>query len=487
MGAICTIILLISCVGCKKKTECEKYGHQYEEKTPTTNVCTRCGYIEFASESEIRKNLSSFDISININGITYRLIRCKEGYYYANGNENVYSYYDAAKNESYSVDLIKQQKIKVIGNYDFSSQIEDIFYVLLYHLSSDTIQGLSTRESKYLDRDVIEYYRDSAEYEEVYRIDNETGACLYFSLGNSLKKVVCKVESISTENIDLQPYQSYESLQHVDLSTFIPENKVIENFKNYHIQLTIQDKAFQFISATNGYYYESDNQGYLYDKMDMKWYKIDYHTKTKMLTDDTIGLEQIESELFKILTSHLTDIQVNFYAKDDTEYIGRKVHAYERVIVTSQATLKEYYYVDIETGACLKKEVNTAKAIVTKFELSGNVDEFLNYEIVENDQYQEWPKDHPYLEGITPIEYGTFYFGHRTEEGLRMGYKDIQSNHYLLIKERIVASGFVLNSEEDAFPDYEYYRAKNDKQIEVTIEYTPSTGILLLFFTEVAS
>ena len=90
MGAICTIILLISCVGCKKKTECEKYGHQYEEKTPTTNVCTRCGYIEFASESEIRKNLSSFDISININGITYRLIRCKEGYYYANGNENVY-------------------------------------------------------------------------------------------------------------------------------------------------------------------------------------------------------------------------------------------------------------------------------------------------------------------------------------------------------------------------------------------------------------
>ena len=61
----------------------------------------------------------------------------------------------------------------------------------------------------------------------------------------------------------------------MDLSTFIPENKVIENFKNYHIQLTIQDKAFQFISATNGYYYESDNQGYLYDKMDMKWYRID--------------------------------------------------------------------------------------------------------------------------------------------------------------------------------------------------------------------
>lgn len=485
MGVICITILLMSCVGCKKKTECEKHGHQYEEKTPTTSVCTRCGYIDFASESEIRKHLSSFNIKININGITYQLIRCKEGYYYANGSENVYGYYDAIKNESYSVDPIKQQKIKVIGNYDFSSQIEDIFYVLLYHLDSETIQGLSTRETTYLNRNVIEYYRDSTEYEEVYRIDNETGACLYFSLGNSYKKVICKVDSISTTNVDLQPYQSYESLQHVDLSTFIPENKVIENLRNYYIQLTIQDKSFQFISAAKGYYYESNQQGYLYDKTDMKWYKLDHNEKTKMLTDDTIELEEIESELFKILTSHLTDIQLNFYAKDDTEYIGRKVHAYERVIVTNQVSLKEYYYVDIETGACLKKEVNSAKAVVTKFELEGNIDEFLDYQTVENNQYKAWPENHPYVEGISPIEYGTFYFGHSTEDGLRIGYKDIQSNHYLLIKERIVDAGFTESEEESTLPDYYCYTAKNGKQIQVTIEYTPSTSILLLFFTEV--
>lgn len=487
MGTICVTILLMSCIGCKRKTECEKYGHQYEEKTPTTSVCTRCGYIEFASEAEIRNHLSSFNIKININGITYQLIRCKEGYYYANGNENVYGYYDAIKNESYSVNLIKQQKIKVIGNYDFSSQIEDIFYVLLYHLSSDTIQGLSSRETTYLNRDVIEYYRDSSEYEEVYRIDNETGACLYFSLGNTFKKVICKVDSISTENVDLEPYQSYESLQHVDLSTFIPENKVIENLGSYHIQLMIQDNVFQFISAENGYYYESNQQGYLYDKTDMKWYKIDHNEKTKMLTEDTIELKQIESELFKILTSHLTDIQLNFYVKDDTEYIGRKVHAYERVIVSSQASLKEYYYVDVETGVCLKKEVNSAKAVVTKFELVGDIDEFLNYQTVENNQYKAWPKDHPYVEGIEPIEYGTFYFGHYTEDGLRIGYKDIQSNHYLLIKEGITNAGFIENEEEMTLPDYYYYTAKNGKQIQVTIEYTPSTGILLLLFVEVAS
>ncbi|MCM1259775.1 MAG: hypothetical protein NC182_02370 [Prevotella sp.] len=487
MGAICVTILLLSCISCKKKTECEKHGHQYEQTTPTTSICTRCGYINFASKSEIQKHFSSFDISININGITYRLIRCQDGYYYANGNENVYGYYDAIKNESYCVDPIKQQKIKVIGNYDFSSQIEDIFYVLLYHLSSETIQELSRRETTYLNRDVIEYYRDSAEYEEVYRIDNATGACLYFCLGNSFKKVICKVENISTEHIDLEPYQSYESLQYVDLSTFIPENKVIENFSNYHIQLTIQDKVFQFISAANGYYYESNQQGYLYDKTDMKWYKVDHNEKIKMLTDDTLELEQIESELFKILTSHLTDIQLNFYTKEDTEYIGRKVHAYERVIVTNQVSLKEYYYVDVETGACLKKEVNSSKAIVTKLELVGNIDEFLNYQIVENNQYKSWPKDHPYLEGIEPIEYGTFYFGNYTEDGLRIGYKDIQSNHYLLIKERLIDAGFIENKEDTTLPDYSYYTAKNSKQIQVTIEYTPSTGILLLLFAEVVS
>lgn len=487
MGMICATILLMSCMGCKKKTECEKHGHQYEEKTPTTSVCTRCGYIAFASETEIRNHLSSFDISININGITYRLIRSKDGYYYANGNENVYGYYDAEKNESYSVDPVKQQKIKVIGNYDFSSQVEDIFYVLLYHLNSDTIQELSTRNTTYLNRDVIEYYRDSTQYEEVYRIDNETGACLYFSLGNSLKKVICKVDSISTTNVNLQPYQSYESLQHVDLSTFIPENKVIENLSNYHIQLAIQDKSYQFISSLKGYYYESNQQGYLYDKEEMKWYRVDHNEQTKMLTEDTIELEQIENELFKILTSHLTDIQLNFYAKDDTEYIGRKVHAYERVIVTSQASLKEYYYVDVETGACLKKEVNSAKVIVTKFELEGNIDEILDYQTIENNQYKAWPQDHPYVEGITPIDYGTFYFGHDTEDGLRIGYKDIQSNHYLLIKERLTDAGFIESEEEIALPDYYNYVAKNSKHIQVTMEYTPSTGILLLFFTKVES
>lgn len=61
---------------------------------------------------------------------------------------------------SYRVDNTNQKKTLVVGNYDFSSYLDNIYYILTYHTSNSKISSLEKRANTYLNREVTEYYRE---------------------------------------------------------------------------------------------------------------------------------------------------------------------------------------------------------------------------------------------------------------------------------------------------------------------------------------
>lgn len=423
--------------------------------------------------NEIKKAYRYFDITIDYNGLNYRVIKSKDGYYYENLRLKDYMYYDAFNNRTYSID--GNAKYEESINYDFSNIVNTIYEVLTAHITSKNLNGLLTEKTQYLNRDVTKYYRSEDDLvEETYYVDNETSACLYFCLSNGVTRVVCKVDKLEIGDKSLNEYKGYDTLEKVNLSNIKNEEQIIKNLNNFDITFSINNNIYQIISTEEGLYLKNSLGENLYISSEGTWYEISSADKTKVIADIEMSETDIKNLIINQLVSHVNLINSNFYVNKNQVYIGRGVDIYIRTLRRNGEVYKEKYYIDIETGACLNKEIANNLFIVTNYNENASLDEFINYETVERTVFNKWPSNHPYLEGIEEIPYGNFEIGYVINDELNLNYSNITFSNYQYVVSYFKNCGF---NEQIAIDlpvkpnNFEMYKAKRADGMIITIQY----------------
>lgn len=445
----------------------------------------------FLTEEEIKANYNSFDITANFNGLKFRLIKSPNGYYYENTNDEEYLYYNRNTNQSFIVDNEAEDKTLVIGNYDFSDYLNNIYYILTFHISKQAIASYDTKSITFLDREVIEYSREEKNVIEKYYIDKELGGCLYFLIDDGIQRVICQIESMTLSNNLLDKFESYQVLGKANIAEFKDKETVMSNLTTYDITFKIAEKSYRMIKSSQGFYYSSASEenitATLYDANLSQWYTLNLKEKTKTILNDTMTVREEEEILFNmLLLSHLSNVDNNFYKKDAIEILNFDISEY----LFSSTAVIEKYYVNLEYGLCLKRVIKIANVEsvfeVTSFFFNGDVSEYLDYELDKNQVYQKWPSNHEYLLGIEPLNYGTFFVGYENELGLNIVYRDFKSSYVDTIIKKFKADGFTIDSDESISYDTDYtynlykYTATNANGYKITIEFNKGTEELTL-------
>lgn len=437
------------------------------------------------SVEEIKKTYKYFDITIDYNGVSYRIIKSSEGNYYENPKQNDCVYYNIEENRSYTID--ENVKYEEEVNYDFSKKIETIYEVLTMHLDSKNFTSLLKSKTTYINRSVTKYYRSSNDLvEETYYIDDETGACLYFCLGDEAKRVVGKIDKLMIGDQSLATYNSYETLRKVDLSQIKKEDIIREHFKTYDITFNINNDQYQMISTAEGLYLKSAIGENLYIASEDTWYDVSSVNKTKTVISLDKTKEDVEQLIFQPLLSHVSQIDYTFFVCENKTYIGRNVNIYIKTSRSNSEVYKQKYYVDIETGACLKKEIASSYFTVMNYQSDASLQEMIEYQTIEQTSYESWPENHPYLEGIEEIQFGTFYRAMIIEEGLYILYHDIIQNDYLNIIEEMKGYGFVIQDSNPPIESEKYrcYKASRSDGLKLSLEFSVDEKELTIIFSK---
>ena len=145
----------------------------------------------------------------------------------------------------------------------------------------------------------------------------------------------------------------------------------------------------------------------------------------------------------------------------------------------------------METGICLRKKIDLSGSNnyfeVTSLEFSGDIQEYLDYEVVKKPQsYDHWPAEHKYLEGMEEIKYGEFYLAYEDNNELSIVYKNITNAAFHIILNNMKTYGFVIDSSEQKELDdnntylYYFYNAKREDDMKIRIEYVGTTLTIIL-------
>lgn len=434
------------------------------------------------TKDEIKQSYKYFDISIDYNGVQYRIIKSSNGFYYENTKINDYIYYDMGENRSYSIEDDSKYEEEI--NYDFSKKINTIYEVLTFHVDSTNFPYLLKEKISYLNRDVTKYYRDPSELvEETYYVDDQTGACLYFSLSDGTSRVLCKIDALTIGDQSLEKIKNYEKLNKVDLSKIKKADEVKNNFINYNISFNINNDKYQIISTDEGLYFKSENIENLYIVNEDKWYTVSSKDKTKTPVNIKKTKAEIEKIIIEQITSHINHIDEKFYVSENKDYIGRKVNIYVKTSRSSDTIYKQKYYIDIETGACLNKEVSNNRFTITNYQSNASIEEIMNYETKPQTSFDEWPSEHEYLSGIEEIKYGTFDSADIFEEDLYIFYKNITNNNYLNIIDYFKEIGFTnIDGNQLDTNNYKSFQSTRDDGLMVKLEFSVSEKNLTIIF-----
>lgn len=437
------------------------------------------------TKEEIKQNYKYFDISLDYNGIQYRVIKTSKGYYYENKKINDYVYYDMDENRSYTIE--NNVKYEEETNYDFSKKINTIYDVLTFHVDRNNFPNLLKENISYLNREVTKYYRDSSELiEETYYIDEQTGACLYFSLNDGTSRVLCKIDALTIGDQSLEQFKEYEILKKVDLSKIKKADEIKNNFVNYNISFYINEDLYQIISTNEGLYFKTTDVENLYIVSEDQWYIVSSESKTKTPVNIKKTKEEIEQIILNQITSHIYAIDDKFYVSENKDYIGRKVDIYVKTTRSSDSIYRQKYYIDIETGACLNKEVSNSRFTIVHYQQNASIEEMINYETKPQISFDEWPSEHPYVLGIKEIEYGTFYQANVFDGDLYIFYQNINNNNYVNIKEYFKEIGFTTIDENQVETDQvKLFQATREDGLQVRIEFLVSEMELTIIFCQI--
>lgn len=460
--------------------------------------CKQCNKDDsiFLTESEIKANYNKFDITMDMNGVKFRLIKTSKGYYYENVNTNDSIYYNRDLNESYKIDKTTNSKILVLGNYNFSEQLNNVYYLLTYHLTDERIEKMNSEQTTYLNRDVTEYSRVVGDVEEKYYIDNELGGCLYFLIDDGVTRVICKVDSLKFGNDLLNEFEEYTTLSKANTSVLKSKQEVLDSLVEYDISFNNGDNSYHIIKSNEGFFYSiKDDKGlvsYLYVNSEQQWYLLDLESKEKYYSNSDEKVEDIEENLLKLLPLvHINEIDSTFYEKTGTKYLDYDVTVFGFENIDNNINIT--YYVNIESGLCLKYilEVGKEQVVFDTINLSfeGDVSTYIEYDLSKNQIYPTWPESHEYLEGISPLSYGTFYIGYENESGLTIIYNNYSSSFVDSTVDEFKEFGFV-----DGIEDFEYdsdfaylvynYTSTNAKGITLVLTYDNISKQLTLTFSK---
>ena len=439
----------------------------------------------------IKDQYKTFNIKINLNGNEYKFIKASNGYYYE--NEDIVIYYDEIEKTYYTVDTALKTKTIINEEFTMNAYIENIFFILSYHLDKNLLLGYKKEITSYIGQEVIKYTMTSPHNETII-IDKETNSCLFFELKTDELETSGKILELSREDTDLSYFNDYKVLkQCIDINLPTKE-EILNNFQKYTIVLNQQDKVLRIINTIEGFLFlitEDDMTiGLLYNNENNTWYDINDDGKEKSISDKDYVIEELEDSVFSYLTNYLDRIDEKFFMLMDQKYLDRDVTIYTRNIVIKDTLYKQEFIVDNITGICLKQNLNIngkeTYFVVEELQFSGDITSYLNYEEV----YYSWPKDHEYLIGVNEIEYGKLIKGFEDNDGLNLYYEKINQSMFNYILRDMKTSGFNIDVIEDSVVDqnqnYVFYKfeAINELGVKINIQFLGEQNELIIILSK---
>ena len=162
--------------------------------------------------------------------------------------------------------------------------------------------------------------------------------------------------------------------------------QIREDVNSFDVIMDYNGIVFELIKTSQGYYYAFDEKklAIYYDQKTNQSYQIDNSQKQKLLLMDNYDFSDPLEDVYYVLTRHLSDPKIAYFKTRKSTYLNRDITEY----YDEKNNLKQYYYLDDETGACLYFHiVNDSSDIVCKvnqFKLGNNfLDQFATYTAVE--------------------------------------------------------------------------------------------------------
>lgn len=431
-----------------------------------------------------------YKVEIEFNKNVYEFISSSDGYYYNCPSKKLEIYYSYEENQYYTIDSKEKIKTIITDEYDMNAYIEEVNYLLTYHLDKTLLLDYISEDSTYINRNIT-FYKTATltAYEEIY-VDKATNACLYFKLKTVNTEIIYKVLDFEITDADLSYLDEYPTLEKCEDLELKDKEEILSNFETYTIVLKQDNKIVTLMKCEQGMLcsFEEDEivSAIMYDQENDIWYDVFFDSTEKSVNKDDNELSSYVDPILNLLTVHLDSIDEKFYKETNVEYLDRIVTRYIRTIVVNNTIYTQEYLIDDITGACLYQEVNlngeVDTVIIEEMKFSADISEYLAY----NETYFSWPTGHELLEGIEEIEYGTFVKGMYDEDGFNLIYTDIKDSFFKQILKDMVASGFTINRtddyELDSYANYIYYHfaASNSLGVSMKMYYNNSDSSLII-------
>lgn len=483
------------CLGFYLKTSDKEINAKIESiESKDTDLSKYNNYQTIKNDlSTIKEQYKTFNITINLDGNEYQFIKSVDGYFYENKKQDITLYYDINSNTYYTLDKKSKTKTIIDGDYSMDAYIDNIYYVLSYHVDKKLLLDYNKESSTYLGRDVVKYVQENS-YVETIIFDIETNACLSFEVKSSTETVSGKITKLSFEETDFTYLNEYQTLKQCTDLELLTKTEITDNFTNYTIVIKQNESTIKAVKTKDGFLClitkGDDSTGVVYDKENNIWYDINDTIKEKSLSDKEYTIDEYEVSIFTYLTGYLTKLDEKFFMLQSEKYLDRDVTIYIKNVAIKDTLYKQEYVIDNLTGACLKQNITINGSgtyfVIEELSFDGDISSYLEYEEV----YYAWPKDHEYLIGVEEIEYGKLVKGFEDEDGLNLYYENINQSFFLQILKDMKASGFVKNAQEngilDAYQNYSFYtyEATNDLGIKIRLEFDGSEKTLLIILSK---
>lgn len=259
-------------------------------------------------------------------------------------------------------------------------------------------------------------------------------------------------------------------------------DEIMKNFVEYTINFTItnKDKVTEYfiINSKNGLLYNINEDYYLYQESDQKWYTLNTKNETKQYdSEGNNNKTKIQNMIRTIMVGYLNTVD-DSYTRTPHQTLG------DYTVEIIKKDSKNFYVVEDDL-ICVKAVEGTSIIEVKSYTKTADISTYEAYQLVKVNNYSSWPRDHPYLKNVREIEYGKFLVGYENEDGLNLVYNNIGSAIYEEIVNDIKEDGFIDVLEIYNEEGYGKFVATNGKSLQVTLEFSGFSKQLVITFKEI--